>query len=146
MALKKKGKYSYGDCQADIPEEMNNYSQFTGYPIAHFADAVCLCGERTFQILLDDESGVAMRTCRACGIQHAIGDSAEYLDDATLEECECPCGGTVFEATAGVSLYEGSDDVKWFYLGLRCAQCGLTACYGDWKNEYMGYQELLQKV
>ncbi|WP_193378329.1 hypothetical protein [Schlesneria paludicola] len=30
-------------------------------------------------------------------------------------------------------------------LGFRCTACGLTAVYGDWKNEYNGYQELLAK-
>jgi len=34
---------------------------------------------------------------------------------------------------------ETRDDVRWLYLGCRCVTCGLTACYGDWKNEYPGY-------
>ena len=48
------------------------------------------------------------------------------------------------EVTAGVLLYDDSEDVRWRYLGCRCPSCGLTACYGDWKNEFEGYRELLE--
>ena len=68
------------------------------------------------------------------------------MHEAQLEECACPCGREAFKISAGVSLYEGSHDVRWLYLGCRCAQCGLTAVYGDWKNECEGYQTLLVKV
>ena len=80
------------------------------------------------------------------GQQHPIGDSADYLEEAHLEDCACPCGGEVFEIAAGVSLYQDSEDVRWFYVGCRCPSCGLTACYGDWKNEYNDYRELLASV
>ena len=45
--------------------------------------------------------------------EHPIGDSSEYLKDAELEECACPCGSEEFEITVGVSLYEDSNDVRW---------------------------------
>ncbi len=44
-----------------------------------------------------------------------------------------------------MSLYEGSEDVRWLYVGCRCPACGLTAVYGDWKNEFNGYRDLLPK-
>ena len=81
-----------------------------------------------------------------CMAEHPIGDSNEYLDEAELEECACPCGGKEFEITVGVSLYEESEDVRWLYLGCRCPKCGLTAVYGDWKNEFNGYRDLLARV
>lgn len=81
-----------------------------------------------------------------CGDEHPIGGSAEFLVDAELKECECPCGHDCFEITAGVSLYEGSEDVRWLYLGCRCPACGLIARYCDWKKEYEGYRELLGRV
>lgn len=77
---------------------------------------------------------------------HPIGDSANYLDEAELEECACPCGMEAFEITAGVSLYTNSEDVRWLYLGCRCPACGLTAVYGDWKNEFDNYRKLLALV
>jgi hypothetical protein len=146
MALRQQGKHSYGDSQLDIRERLLTYSIKNGYPAEHFADAVCECGSRLFQLLLDEAAGAAVRVCSACSARHPVGDSEEYLADATLEECECPCGSGSFAITAGVALYSGSRDVRWFYLGARCPDCGLTACYGDWKNEFNGYEKLLHRI
>jgi hypothetical protein len=146
MALQKRGDSRYGDSQADIREELVRYSQLNGYPADHFADAACPCGGRVFVLALDETECAAVRTCIECGTAHPIGDSGDYLEDATLEDCACPCGGNKFEITAAVSLYEGSSDVRWLYLGCRCPECGLTAVYGDWKNEFNGYQEFLARI
>ena len=146
MALRTKGKYSYGDTQHDLREELADYSKSNGYEIEHFADAVCICGNKTFVLFLDDEQGVAQRVCVACQNEHFIGDSEDYGEDADLEGCECPCGKGEFEISAGVALYAESDDVKWFYLGCRCVKCELVACYGDWKNEFEDYRALLKRV
>jgi hypothetical protein len=146
MALRKEGKYWYGESQLDIRLELRRYSHDNSYPAIHFADAVCSCGERVFHLNIAEDEGVAIRRCKQCGSEHPMGDSDEYLEEAEPEECECPCGNDTFEVTAGVALYEGSEDVRWFYVGCRCPHCGLTACYGDWKNEYIGYKGLLSRV
>ena len=146
MALKKRGEYRYGDSQADIREELMRYSKSNAYVTHHFADAVCKCGRKVFRLSLDDNEGAAVRKCNGCTTEHPIGDSDEYLEEATLQECACPCGGADFEITIGVSLYDDREDVRWLYLGCRCPKCGLTAVYGDWKNEFNGYQELLSHV
>jgi hypothetical protein len=146
MALRQEGQFSHGDSQSDIREELSDYSSKSGYPATHFADAVCQCGGRIFRLFLDDTEGAAVRRCGSCGLEHPIGDSGEYLNDASLEECECPCGEGDLEITAGVALYEDSEDVRWLYVGCRCPACGLTACYGDWKNEYPGYQKFLTRI
>ena len=146
MALKKKGQFSYGDSQADIRTELDDYAKQNGYPATHFADAACTCAHRTFKLLVDDTEGAAVRECRSCRKSHPIGDSAEYLEEASLEECECPCGSESFEISVGVALYRDSEDVRWIYIGCRCPACGLTACYGDWKNDFEGYQRLLANV
>jgi hypothetical protein len=146
MALRQRGKYRYGESQADIREELQRYSQGVTYLAHHFADARCQCGGKLFRLVLDDSEGAAVRTCAACRRQQPVGDSADYLHDAQLEQCTCPCGGEVFEVTAAVSLYRDSEDVKWFYIGCRCPECGLMACYGDWKNEYIDYHKLLAQV
>ncbi|HEX3654322.1 MAG TPA: hypothetical protein VHV55_00875 [Pirellulales bacterium] len=146
MSVKKRGKFYYGDSQADINEELLRYSGLNGYPVQHFADAMCGCGAGLFRLLLDDTEGVAVRKCAECGTEHPIGDSSEFLDDAQLEECACPCGGEEFEITAGVSLYPSSESVRWLYIGCRCPSCGLVAVYGDWKNEFEDYRELLSRV
>lgn len=146
MALQKKGKYYYGDSQLDIKDELLRYSRKNSYATDHYADSICICGNKTFTLLIDDEEGVAVRTCVDCKIEHPIGDSYEYLEDADLEECECLCGSNAFEITVGVSLYQNSEDVRWIYIGCRCFNCGLTGCYGDWKNEYSDYSNLLGKI
>jgi hypothetical protein len=146
MALKKRGNHRYGDSPADIRAEVLRYSKVNEYVAQHFADAVCKCGGKVFGVALDDAEGVAIRICAACKTEHPIGDSAEYMMDADPGMCACPCGHEEFEVTVAVSLYEDSEDVKWLYLGCRCPKCGLTAVYGDWKNEYLGYKELLARV
>jgi hypothetical protein len=146
MALRKRGKWWYGDSQADIRDEIVRYSKLNGYLAHHFADAECKCGGRLFVLRMDDTAGAAVRKCVRCSEEHPIGDSGQYLDEAELEAYECVCLENVFEITVGVSLYDSSEDVRWLYLGCRCPKCGLTGVYGDWKNEFNGYRELLARV
>jgi len=145
MALQTKGECRYGDAQEDIQAYLSEFSE-RSYPTEHFADAVCSCGSNKFKLFIDDAAGASIRSCYRCGTEHPMGDSDEYLEEAELEECECPCGNDIFEITVGVALYRESEDVKWLYVGCRCPVCGLTACYGDWKNEYIDYRELLARV
>src|SRR5207244_1277785 len=98
VATEKRGKYWYGDGPSDIRTVLERYSR-GGYPAQHFADAACACGGRSFWLSVDDTEGVAIRECAACGQAHPIGDSDEFLEDAELEACECPCGADVFEVT-----------------------------------------------
>jgi hypothetical protein len=146
MALRRVGEWWYGDSQDDIREVLLGYSQRNGYPATEFADAVCPCGGRLFRLSVDEERGAAVRRCEACSREHPIADSQGFLAGAELQECGCPCGSNLFEITAGVALYQDSEDVRWLYLGCRCPECGLTACYGDWKNEYFGFRELLSRI
>ncbi|WP_425615747.1 hypothetical protein NA78x_005678 [Anatilimnocola sp. NA78] len=146
MALNKRGKWWYGESQADIRTELTRQGQLNEYVPQHFANAKCQCGNPTFQLELDDNEGAAVRICAKCKVRHAMGDSEDYLEDAELEEAACVCGADVFEITVGVSLYDDSEDVRWLYLGCRCTAWGLTGCYGDWKNEFEDYRQLLARV
>lgn len=139
---------SYGDVQGDIRAELRRFASGNGddYVPVHFADAVCTCGRHEFLLLLDDGAGVAARVCATCGDDHVMADGEDFLDDAELEDTECLCGSPVFEITIGVSLYRDSEDVKWLYVGCRCPACGLVGAYGDWKNEFGHYAELLKRV
>lgn len=146
MTLKQRGQYWYGDDQGDIRDEILRYSKLQGYLASQFADARCSCGATAFMLLLDDREGAAVRHCTNCEVEHPIGDSDEFLEEANLEGCVCPCEMEEFEITVGVSLYEDSDDVRWLYLACRCTSCRLTAVYGDWKNEFLDYKKLLANV
>ena len=44
MAIKKRRKYYYGDCSADIQDVLVRYSGSNGYPAVHFASPACACG------------------------------------------------------------------------------------------------------
>jgi len=145
MAVNKKGKYWYGEKQDDIAHEIRRYSK-SGYPALHYANARCRCGHAIFRLSLDDDQGAAVRTCDHCGREHAIGDSAEYLAEAQLQTCACPCGEERLEITVGIAPYDDGQAVRWLYVGCRCPQCGLVAVYGDWKNEFEDYQGLLANV
>lgn len=146
MALYKRGKWWYGESQADIRAELVRVGGLNEYVPTHFADVRCNCGSSTFYLKIDEAAGVAVRTCARCVGEHPIGDSDESLDEAGPEGCACPCGGETFEITVGVHLYEGGEDVKWLYVGCRCPACGLAANYGDWKNEFTDYRKLLARV
>jgi hypothetical protein len=146
MSLSRRSGQTYGDTQGDIQAYLVEYSTTAGYATEHYADAVCMCGNRVFALALDETEGAAVRTCTGCKLKHPIGDSDEYLSGAELEECACPCGAEAFELTVGVALYSGSNDVRWLYVGARCANCGLIGCYGDWKNEFLDFTALLARV
>ena len=92
MALRKRGKWWYGDSQADIRDEILHYSRGVEYLAQHYADAECKCGGKVFRLTLDDNEGAAIRICVKCGAEHPIGDSDEYMADAELEQRACVCG------------------------------------------------------
>src|SRR6476620_6166388 len=101
MGLQKRGAHWYGESQADIRTELERYAELAGYPAERFADARCLCAGRLFALELDEAAGVAVRSCTSCGIRHVMADGAEYVAEAALEGCACPCGAETFELTLG---------------------------------------------
>lgn len=146
MALVRKRGKSYGDEAADIEVEIRRYSELAGDPTTLYRSAACGCGNRSFRLLVDEAEGAAVRVCSRCESQHPMGDSADYLAEATLEECECPCGNSALEIVVGVALYQDSEDIHWLYFGCRCPRCRLVAVYADWKNEYLGAEGYLSRV
>jgi len=145
MAIQYRDDQVYADTQNDLPEVIRRYSTDI-YPAEHFADAVCKCGCKTFELALDETEGAAVRVCTQCEAEHSIGDTEEYPEDAELEFCECLCDAVVFEITVGVALKPDSQDVRWLYLACRCPECNLAGCYADWKSESLGYRKLLDNV
>lgn len=151
MTLKKRGKYWYGDDHGDLQSELARYSRSNGYPIDDFVDVRCECGSDLFLLFTDELQGVAKRQCCRCHVEHFMGDSADYVDESEVTPHECVCKQEQLQITAGLHRYRNPDnslsnDVRWLYLGCRCASCGLVGCYADWKNEYQGYRELLAKM
>jgi Zn ribbon nucleic-acid-binding protein len=144
MALRKKGRRLCGDSQSDIHDWIRKVSA-ESYPAQHLVDAECAqCAGKLFRLAVDDEEGVAIRTCVACGNEHPIGDGGEYLEEASPEPIGCACGQDGYEVTAGVHVREDGW-VKWFYLGCRCPNCGDTGGW-DWKVVVEDYQAYLLLV
>lgn len=71
-----------------------------------------------------------------------LADSAEYADEAELDDCACPCGGEVFNVGLGFALFDDGD-VRWISIGLRCIQDGTLGVYADWKIDYSPTDRLL---
>ena len=146
MAIDRTGELWTGTDAADLEEYLAAYSK-DGYPVRRTVAARCgSCGGTVFAVTVDDEEGCAVRTCSDCADEHPMLDSAEYVDEADLEQTECPCGGEDFEVVAGFAFYDDSGDVRWVYLGLRCVFDGVLGCYADWKIDYSPTDHLLASV
>ncbi len=68
-----------------------------------------------FHLAVDEEAGVALRTCTQGGVEHPIGNSGDFLDQAEPQGCECLCESTELEIAVGVVLYPDSEDARWLY-------------------------------
>jgi transcription elongation factor Elf1 len=135
VALKKKGRHYYGDSRADIRPELERYSKANKYPLERLDELSCPeCGHERSHLILDEEAGAAVQCCVKCEHEVPLADSEEFLEEAELQQAECPCGNGAFEMAVGFAFYKGTTDVRWVYIGCRCPECGLTACYGDWKT------------
>lgn len=146
MALTKKGEFMYGTTSGDTQAELRSYSVANRHEAVRFASSKCNCGCRTFALQTDEEAGVAIRTCTDCGQRHLMGDSADYVEEAAPEAHECVCENEVFELMSGVSVYEGTHDVRWYYIACHCVECNLVGVFADWKCEAGDAAAFLAKV
>jgi hypothetical protein len=81
MTLKKRGKYQYGDSQADIRDELLRYSKKNEHAAHHFADAICKCDGKLFELSLDDNEGARRFT--------AIGRTSSVAIKSYSSGCSC---------------------------------------------------------
>lgn len=119
------------------------------YPVHEFRLCACPCGSRIFDLESDDNEGTARRVCRECKAEHFICDSGEYWADAEPEKWGCiQCKKKSEGANVGVvfSLYEGGKAIRWLYIGVRCARCGILGSPAGWKIGYEPSLPLLDKV
>jgi hypothetical protein len=135
MAIDTSDKWWTGSGPADIRGFLEAYAP-EGYEVHQFRLSVCAgCGGVEFGLSADDDEGVARRTCRACGAEHFICDSGAYWADADPRDWRCvECGGDACNVGVGFSLYpESASSIKWVYVGVRCAGCGILGCFAGWK-------------
>jgi hypothetical protein len=145
MSIDKSGKWWIGTSVDDLREYLEAYSA-DNYCIHEFRPAKCKCGGETFELLADDDEGCAKRTCTSCAIGKFICDSEEYWSDSTPEQWKCiECGSTSANIGVGFSLYEDGE-VRWLYVGERCANCGILGCLAGWKIAYSPSKQLLERA
>lgn len=146
MTLQKKGKYWYGTTPEDIEADLIDYSKGNRQLAVKFAQSTCTCGASVFKLESDEDEGAARRICVRCGVEHFMGDSAEYAAEAELSRHPCICDEEDFELVSGVALYADSNDVRWYYIGCRCVHCNLVGVFADWKCEAGDADAFLAKV
>ncbi len=135
MAIDSSGQWWRGTEAADLDAYLREFSA-GGYPVGSVVHASCAhCGSDRFTLMVDDEAGCAGRRCASCHDLHWMLDSAEYLEEAELEEAQCPCGGELFELAVGFALRD-TGEVRWVYVALRCVADGVLGVYADWKIDY----------
>lgn len=146
MAVNKSGEWWTGDEPDDISEYLRAYSS-DGYPVQRVVHARCeTCDGQTFAVRVDDEEGCAERTCASCAATTTLMlDSADFVEDADLEDAACPCGGEVFNVAVGFAL-RVDDEVRWVYIGLRCVADGILGCNAEWKIDYAPTAHLFTQV
>jgi len=147
VAIDTSRKWWVGSTPNDLEEYLHAYSQ-DSYPTGHFRLAICACGALEFYLEVDDNEGVARRTCSECGAAHFVCDSGEYWEDAEPKRFRCiECKGDICNVGVGFAGYEDDPTgIKWLYVGERCARCGTLGCMADWKVGMTNALDLLGKV
>ena len=145
MTIDTSGKWWVGSEASDIGEYLTAYGADNA-PVSAFRLSRCACSSVTFFLDADDEEGGAKRTCTGCSSQHLICDSAEYWDDAAPERWRCvECASERTNVGVAFSLYDDGE-VRWLYVGERCANCGVLGCFAQWKVAYAPSAQLLAQA
>jgi hypothetical protein len=140
MAIDDSGEWWVGSDAADIAAYLTVYTRSEGaYPVKVCRLIRCPCGSLRFRVARAAE--VTQRICAACGRRKFICRAKADWEEAEAEESVEPyicvsCGSKEANLAVGFAGYEENpelDAVKWFYVGLRCATCGVLGCFNDGK-------------
>ena len=139
------GKWWVGSEPQDLEAYLKALCE-EGYGVQAFRLARCTCGSERFKVKADRDEGAAQWTCVACSAQNLVCDSADAWDDAKPKAWSCvECRSKEANVGCGFALLD-SGEVRWIYLGLRCAKCGILGCFADWKIDYEPSTHLLEQV
>jgi len=140
MAIGRSGEWWVGSDLSDVSEFLAAFTQSEdAYPAREFKEVRCPCGSERYR--LERAAEVTRRTCAACGSSRVILRTDEDWEEAEVEEGKepyecaiCTCKeANVVVGFAGYDEDPELDGVKWFYVGVRCAACGLLGCFNDGK-------------
>jgi len=146
MPIDTSGKWWKGSTPEDIAEYLHALSA-DSYPSSEFRISRCQCGGVVFQLEVEQDEGVAKRTCASCGNEHLICDSAENYEEGTkLKKFKCVCKATLANVGVGFSFYEESKAIRWLWVGHRCVKCGVLGSMLEWKVGYEPSLHLLNEA
>jgi hypothetical protein len=145
MSIDTSGKWWVGTNPDDIKEYLQAYTS-GGHKAHEFRLAKCACGSVDFHLDADDAEGVAKRTCSECSQHHFLCDSEEFAEEAEFERWRCECGSEITNVGVGFSLRKKEGEIRWLYVGCRCAKCGILGCFAGWKIDYAPSRQLFDRV
>lgn len=144
MSIDTSGEYWVGSEPRDLDEYLRAFTA-DNYPASRFVHAKCAKGHSEFRLEVDEDEGVARRSCRQCGTTHDMLDSAEYWEDAQPRAVECPCGHDQHNVAVGFSLLDDGS-IRWVTIAVRCIKCGVLGAPVDWKIDYEPAEHLFDAV
>jgi ferredoxin-like protein FixX len=142
MAIDDSGEWWTGTSRYDIEHYLAASTQAEEvYAATVFHAVICSCSSNLF--LLARAGDLTRRTCVHCGQVRYIcrdGDLThweEAVRENELHSYRCiGCEGNVANISLGFAGYVENpelDAVKWFYVGVRCCECGILGCFNDGK-------------
>jgi hypothetical protein len=140
MAITKTDDWSIGSTPEDLEQYLREFVDSEGhYPINTYRGVACPCGSIRFNV--SRAGSITLRTCVSCKHTHYICRDAEDWEEAEAEEgseryscAECESEeANVGVGFAGYEEKELADAVKWFFVGVRCAECGILEWFNDAK-------------
>ena len=133
MAIDITGRWWKGTEAADILKYLEVFTE-ESMPTDQQQLAQCECGSTVFRLQADRRQGAAQRICTQCEAVHFICDSEEVWERVEPKPYECiACSADEANVGAAFCHVEDEADVRWLYLGTRCAKCGTIACFIDWE-------------
>ena len=119
------------DPYAALKDEVASYADENGYPVSRFEPVRCACGQEELLLFSDDDEGGAFAECPSCRTQTDIMNSRDYAQDPVQNVCNCDHERLLLGV--GTAVHDdGTDDIRWVYVGGLCKNCGLAGVYTDW--------------
>jgi hypothetical protein len=155
MLIDDSGEWWIGSEPGDISTFLVEYTQIEeAYPSTTFRPVQCPCGCNRFRLLRVVD--MTRRTCLGCAASRFIArfSKAIHWEAAVQEETPEPyrcvgCAGEVANVTVGFAGYPEDpqlDSVKWFYVGVRCAGCGILGSFNGGKVGRGPTAEVIKQV
>jgi hypothetical protein len=152
MAIDDTGKWWIGSDASDIQDYLAALTRSdNGYPSTYYKPIQCGCGSIRFR--LERAGDVARRTCVKCDESKFICRESEDWEETEaeigIEQYACiECGTEDANLTVGFAGYDDPkiDGIKWFFVGVRCVQCGVLSCYCDGKIGWGPARDVLERA